>query len=98
MANEINPNLLKNFIIKNVGTKMTANEAQKLGLENEFHNIKEDLDVNMLDIDDILDNENLYEQFATMYVEEKEQKTAVKDKEQEKEEQTAIKDKNDAGV
>ena len=98
MSTNINANVLKNFILKTVGTDLTAKEAQKLGVENEYQAAVEELDVNTLDLDDILDNNDLYEQFATLYVTEKDQKAEAKDKEQEKEEQTQIKDKNGAGV
>ena len=98
MSTNINANILKNFIIKTVGNDLTAKEAQKLGLENEFSNAVEELDVNTLDLDDIINNEDLYEQFATIYTTEKDQKAEAKDKEKEKEEQTQVKDKNGAGV
>ncbi|MBQ7763901.1 hypothetical protein IJ384_00890 [bacterium] len=98
MSTNINANILKNFIIKSVGSELTAKEAQKLGIENEYKEAADELDVNMIDIDDILENNDLYEQFATLYVNDKEEKAKAKDEEQEKEEQMAIKDKNGAGV
>ena len=94
----INQNQLYQFIVRKVGAELDAKEAKELGIDKEYTGAVEDLDIDELDIDDILDNENLYEQFATMYVEEKEQKTAVKDKEQEKEEQIAVASKNKAGI
>lgn len=98
MSTSINANVLKNFIIKTVGNELTAKEAQKLGVEDEYQAAVEELDVNTLDIDDIIQDTDLYEQFATLYVTEKEQEAEAKDKEQEKEEQTQVKDKNGAGV
>ena len=98
MSTNINANVLKTFIIKTIGADLTAQEAQKLGIENEFNDAIEELDVNTLDLDDVLDNVDLYEQFATMYTTEKESKAEAKDKEKEKEEQTQVKDKNGAGV
>ncbi len=98
MSTNINANLLKNFIIKTVGNDLTAKEAQKLGIENEYQAAAEELDVNALDLDDIMQDVDLYEQFATLYTTEKDQKAEAKDKEKEKEEQTAVKDKNGAGV
>ena len=98
MATNINANVLKQFIIKTVGADLTAREAQKLGIEKEFTNATEELDVNTIDFDDIIQDNDLYEQFATLYTTEKEQKAQTKDKEQEKEEQRAVKDKNGAGV
>ena len=98
MSTSINANILKNFIIKTVGSELTSKEAQKLGIENEFQDAADELDVNIIDIDDVLDNNDLYEQFATLYVNDKEEKAKAKDEEQEKEEQLTIKDKNGAGV
>lgn len=98
MSTNINANILKNFIIKTVGADLTSKEAQKLGFENEYQAAVEELDVNSLDLEDIIQDNDLYEQFATLYVTEKEQKAEAKDKEQEKEEQTQVKDKNGAGV
>ena len=51
-----------------------------------------------MDLEEIIKDDDLYEQFATIYTNEKEQKTAAKDKEAEKEEQIQVKDKNNAGV
>ena len=98
MSTNINTNILKNFVLKTVGADLTAKEAQKLGVENEFYDAAEELDVNTLDIDEVLQNKDLYEQFATLYVAEKEQKAEAKDKEQEKEEQIAVTSKNEAGI
>ena len=98
MSTNINANVLKQFIIKTVGADLTAKEAQKLGVEKEFASATEELDVNTLDFDDIIQDNDLYEQFATLYTTEKEQKAQAKDKEQEKEDQRAVKDKNGAGV
>lgn len=98
MSTNINTNILKQFILKTVGNDLTSKEAQKLGFEQEFSRATEELDVNTLDLDDIVQDNDLYEQFATLYTTEKEQKVQAKDKEQEKEEQTTVKDKNNAGV
>ena len=98
MSTNINTNILKQFILKTVGNDLTSKEAQKLGFEQEFSRATEELDVNTLDLDDIVQDNDLYEQFATLYTTEKEQKVQAKDKEQEKEEQRTVKDKNNAGV
>ena len=98
MTTNINTNILKTFILNKVGDSLTANEAQKLGIEKEFSNAIEEVDVNTLDLEEIIKDDDLYEQFATIYTNEKEQKTAAKDKEAEKEEQIQVKDKNNAGV
>ena len=98
MSTNINANVLKNFILKQVGETMTKKEAQKLGVEKEYAAAAEEADVNELDLDDILNDNDLYEEFATMYVAEKDDKRAAKDEEAEKKEQTEIKGKNGAGV
>jgi hypothetical protein len=99
MAPEINTTLLKNFFIQKIGDTMTRNEAQKLGLEDKFQEATDELDVNELDFEDVLDNNELYEQFAVMYTNEQEKKAqSKKGEDQEKEEQMQIKDKNKAGV
>ena len=74
MSTSINANVLKNFIMKTVGNDLTAKEAQKLGVDDEYQAAVEELDVNSLDLDDIIQDTDLYEQFATLYVTEKEQK------------------------
>ena len=48
-----------------------------------------------MDLDEILDNEDLYEQFATMYVEEKDKEAEV-DSEKEKEEAAKVQDKGES--
>ena len=98
MTTIVNENLLKNFIIKSVGSTMTLNEAQKLGIEDEYQELAEEKDTNILDFNEIVQDSDLYEQFATLYVTDKEQKAQAKDKEQEKEEQIAVTSKNEAGI
>ena len=98
MSTNVQANLLKNFVIKTIGNDLTAKEAQKLGLEDEYKTVSEELDVNSIDLNDVLEDTDLYEQFATMYVAEQEKKAEAKDKEKQKEEQTQVKDKNGAGV
>lgn len=99
MSTNINPNLLKNFIIKTIGSNhLTEKQAQKVGIDAKDYqeaNIDEN---NYLELDEILQDSELYEQFATLYVEDKEQKAATKDDEKDKEEQTKVKDKNGTGV
>ncbi len=98
MTANINPNVLKNFILKQVGASMTQGEAQKLGVEKEYAAAAEEADVNELNLDDIMLDTDLYEQFASMYGAEQDDKKAAKDEEAEKKDQTQIKGKNGAGV
>lgn len=96
MATNINASLLQNFIIKNVGKDLTAKEAQKLGIEDQYNLASEELDETIIDINDF--TEDLLAEFSVLYVTEQEKKAQAKDKEQEKEENIAVKDKNGAGV
>ena len=96
MATNINASLLQNFIIKNVGKDLTAQEAQKLGIEDQYNLASEELDETIIDINDFTDD--LLAEFSVLYVTEQEKKAQAKDKEQEKEENIAVKDKNGAGV
>lgn len=96
MSNNINANLLNNWILKNIGKDLTANEAQKFGVTNEYQDLVEELDDVTIDIDDFSDD--LIAKFSVAYLEEQDKKAEAKDKEQEKEEQTQVKDKNGAGV
>lgn len=98
MSNNISANVLKQFILKQVGASMTQKEAQKLGVEKEYKAAADEADVNELNLNDIIQDEDLYEQFATMFVAEQDDKRAAKDEEAEKKEKTEIKGKNGAGV
>ena len=99
MSNNINPNVLKSFIIKTIGAdKLTANQAQKYGVDvNKY--AEANIDENAyLELDEIIQDADLYQQFAVMYNEEQEQNKEVQDKEKETEEQAKVKDKNESGV
>lgn len=98
MNTNINASQLKTFILEKVGDKLNANEAQKLKITEEYNNLAEELDQTEIHFEDIVQDGDLYEQFAVLYTEEKEQDTAAKDKEAEKEEQNKVQDKNQAGV
>lgn len=100
MSANINPNVLKNFIVKNLGLNhLTEKQAQnKFGLNAERYeevNLDEN---NYIELDEILQDDALYQKFATLYVEDKDKKQDVKNDEKDKEEQAKVKDKNGAGV
>ena len=99
MSTNINANVLKNFIVKTIGAdKLTTQQAQKNGIDaNKFEEANKDQN-NYLELDEILQDADLYEQFATMFVEEKESDSSEGDKEQQKKEETKVKDKNESGV
>lgn len=100
MSANINANILKNFIVKTIGAShLTENQAHKVGIDaKEFEEANLD-ENNYLELDEILQDSDLYEKFATMYVEEQDKKAETnKEKEKEKEEQAKVKDKNESGV
>lgn len=99
MSTEINANVLKNFIVKTIGgDKLTKTNAQKYGIEADKY-VEANKDENTyLELDEIISDSDLYEQFATMYQTEKDEETATNDAEREKEEQAKVKEKNESGV
>ena len=99
MSTNINFNQLKTFITKDLKIdKLEEKDAKKFGInETQFLDADTDLD-EALDVDEILEDTELYTKFATLYTEKQEEKAKAKDKEQEKKEQTQVKDKNGAGV
>lgn len=96
MSNNINANVLKNFIVKTIGAeKLTQNQAQKVGVDaNKYAEANVDENA-YLDLDEIISNSDLYEQFATMYVEEQDKETEA-NAEKEKEEEAKVKDKGES--
>ena len=94
----VNTRQLYQFIQNKVGNTLTQKEAQKLGLEKEYTEASLEQEVDEIQIDDIIEDKDLYAQFATLYVEDKEKAQEAKDKEKEKEEQNKVQDKNEAGI
>ena len=90
MSTNVNTNVLKDFILEKMnGAVLQKFEARKLNIEDEKF-LAADVDESSdLDIDEILEDKDLYAKFATMYVEE-EIKSNDKDKEREKEEQSKV--------
>ena len=85
MSTQINEQLFKNFFIKTVGSdKISHNKAKELHIENDKFEGANDNDNNYLEIDEVMDNKDLYEMFATMYVEEMEKDKDKADEENEK--------------
>ena len=94
----INGALFENFFYKVAcGKDLTASEAQSLGLDKEFAELTEELDVNTLDLDDIKSSD-LEEALTMLFVAEQEKKTTAKNEEEEKRKQTEVNGKNGAGV
>jgi len=85
MSTHINKNLLEQFIHKTLGTnnKLDNSKARELGIDIDkvkAADIDESQDVT---VDEIIEDAELYEEFATLYVQEQEKEQAAKDKEQE---------------
>ena len=100
MATNINSqNVIKNFIIRTIGgDRLTEKQAQKFGIDpNKFEAANID-DNDYVGLNEILTDNDLYQQFATMFEQQQEVKNQGKNKEEDKEEQVAVKDKNGAGV
>ena len=97
MSANINANVLKNFIVRTIGAeKLTQSQAKKYDIDaDKYAEANTDENTYYLDLDEILDDKDLYEQFATMYVEEKDKEAEV-DSEKEKEEATKVQDKGES--
>ena len=99
MSNQVNANVLKNFIVRNLGIeKLNRNQAQEYKIDGYKFDVADTDENNYIDVDEILEDSELYEQFATIYTEERDNKANEKNEEREKEEKTKVKDKNEAGV
>ena len=84
MSTHINENLLKHFIQKTIGPhNLNVDKARELGIDaNKVKEADSDGEDDVT-VDEILDDESLYEEFATLYVQEQEKEQEAKDKEQE---------------
>ena len=97
MSTNINANVLKNFIVKTIGSdKLSESKARDFDVDNKKFDVANENDNNYLEIAEILDDKDLYEQFATMFVEEQEKDESA-DADKEKEEKNKVKDKSGAG-
>ena len=96
MSTNINANVLKNFIVKTIGAeKLTQAQAQRYDIDaNKYTEANTDENA-YLDLDEILDDKDLYEQFATMYVEEKD-KENEDNAEKEKEDAAKVQNKGES--
>ncbi len=95
MSTEVSANVLKTFLANNLGIrKLDQNQAQKYDIDADKY-AEVDTDENGIEIDEILQDSDLYEQFATLYLEEKDKENTV-NTEQEKEEETKVKDKGES--
>ena len=96
MSTNINANVLKNFIVKTIGAeKLTQSQAQKYDIDANKYT-EANIDENSyLELDEILDDSDLYELFATMYVEEKDKENDV-NAEKEKENAAKVQDKGES--
>ena len=99
MSTNISANVLRNFISKTIGgDKIAVDRAGKFDIDRDKAEEINENDNNYIEIDEILDDNELYEKFATMFVEEEKEAKNEKDSEKEKEEKYKVKDKNGAGA
>lgn len=97
MSANINASVLRNFIVKTIGgDKLFKNEANALKIDDDKYTEANVDENDYLDIDEILDNKDLYAQFATMFDDEKEKDSAAVDQEKQKEEALKVQDKGES--
>ena len=98
MSTNINANVLKNFIVKTIGAdKLTQTQALKYDIDaDKYAEANIDENTYFLDLDEILEDSDLYEQFATMYIEEKDKEREAADAEYEKEQALKVQDKGES--
>ncbi len=99
MSESINANVLKNFIVNTVGLdKLARNQAQKYDIDSDKFDKANENDNNFLELDEIVNDSDLYAQFATMYTEEMKEKSETEDEEKAKDEKNRVNDKSGAGA
>ena len=98
MSTNINANVLRNFIVKTIGAdKLTRNEAQRYDIDADKYQEANIIDENnYLELDEIMQDSDLYAQFATMYVDEQDKKSEAADEEKQKEEAAKVQDKGES--
>ena len=95
MSTNVNAHDLRKFITTNLKIReLSKNDAKKLDIDGKKFDIADTDFDEKLSVDEILDDKDLYAQFATMYVEEQKKEAEAKDKEKEKEEQRKVQDKS----
>ena len=99
MTAHINTNLLANFVKRTIGAdKLAENKAQNFKIDDDKFEEVNSNDNNYLELNEILEDKDLYAQFATMFEEEQDKKSEEIDAEKEKEENNKVKDKSGAGA
>ena len=95
MSTNINANDLRKFIQNNLHIReLSREQAVKYDIKADKFT-EADIDENdELNIDELMEDKDLYAKFAALYVEEQEKETEAKDKEKEQEEQTKVKEGN----
>ena len=95
-----NQNAFRSFLVQRFGgDKLTESQARKFDIDSDKFEDINDNDNNYIELDsEILKDDDLYEQFATLFVEEQDKKADKKDADREKEEQTKVSSKNGAGA
>ena len=93
MSTNINTQLLKKFIFKQIGLRFDEKEARDLKMLKEYKNAGEQ-DETDISLEDVLNDKNLYTQFAKMYTEAENKKNNEVDEEKAEEEQNRVNGKN----
>ena len=97
MSTQINDQQFKRFFIQAVGAdKISHEKAKELHIDDNKFNEANENDNNYIEIDEVMGDKDLYEMFATMYVEEMEKNKNDVDKEKEKDKETQVKNKSGA--
>ena len=98
MSTDVNPNALKLFLVNDLGIrKLDKNQAQKYDIdEKKFE--EADTDDNGLEVNEILQDSDLYAQFAAIFEEEKAKKSDSEDSEKKKEEEKKVDKKAGSGA
>lgn len=97
MSTNIDTNTLKNFLVHTLKVeKLSKDDAIKYDVKIDKFDAA-DIDENSyLDLEEIVEDKDLYNKFATLYLQEQEKKTEAKDKEKQKEEQSKVGSKSEA--
>ena len=95
MSTNINTQLLKKFIFKQIGLRFDEKEARDLKMLKEYKNAVEQ-DETDISLEDVLNDKNLYTQFAKMCKEAEIEENNEEDEEKAKEEQNKVNEKNEA--
>ena len=97
MSTNIDANTLKNFLVHTLKVeRLTRDDAIKYDVKIDKFNAVDVDENSYLDLDEIVEDKDLYNKFAALYVQEQDKKAEAKDKEKQKEEQSKVGSKSEA--